>query len=299
MIRLLKIGAVALCFGYVAATLARNLDEFRALEFGFRPGPLVAGFPLALAYLVGRALVWHRIAARLIGPTGLRTDVLSWLGSLVGKYLPGKLFLLVGRVTLYRSRGAPAGRVGVAFAVEASCGTLASLSVFAASRLGGSTPLPGGWAAALATLAAALVVATHPAVFTPLARLALRAAGHPIETIALRWRDVWGWTFAMACNWMLLGAGFTLLLRSLTPVAADFTLTASGAFAIAGVAGALAVFAPSGIGVREGVLTLVLSGPLGPGVAAAAAILARLWLTLAEAMVSGAALWVVRAEHVE
>jgi uncharacterized membrane protein YbhN (UPF0104 family) len=97
----------------------------------------------------------------------------------------------------------------------------------------------------------------------------------------------------------VLGAGFTLLLRSLIPVTADFTLTATGAFAVAGVAGSLAVFAPSGIGVREGVLTLVLSGPLGPGVAAGAAILARLWMTLAEALVSGAALWVVRSEHVE
>jgi len=190
--RLLKFGAVALCFGFVGVTLARNLDDFRALEFGFRPGPLLAGFPLALAYLMGRALIWHRIAARLIGATGPRTDVLSWLGSLVGKYLPGKVFLLVGRVTLYRSRGIPAARVGLAFAVEASCGILASLAVFAASRIGGSAPLPGGWAAALALLAAALVVASHPAVFTPLARLALRAAGHHLETIDLRWRDIWG-----------------------------------------------------------------------------------------------------------
>ncbi len=164
MVRLAKIAAVGLCFAYVVAALVRNLDELRELDVTWHPLPALLSFPLALAYLGGRAWVWHRISARLIGPFGLRTDALSWLASLVGKYLPGKVFLLLGRVTLYRDRGAPAAQVTLAFTAEAACDALSALVVFGLWVAVGDPDMPVGLQGAVAGLFVGLVVATHPAV---------------------------------------------------------------------------------------------------------------------------------------
>ena len=74
----------------------------------------------------------------------------------------------------------------------------------------------------------------------------------------------------------------------------ELYLYLTGAFSVAGVIGVLAVFAPSGIGcVREGVMAFVLTGVLPAGVAALGALLARLWITVAEALCSGVALLLV------
>jgi uncharacterized membrane protein YbhN (UPF0104 family) len=48
------------------------------------------------------------------------------------------------------------------------------------------------------------------------------------------------------------------------------------------LAGFLALFAPGGIGVREGLFILMLQGPLGLGAATALALASRLLLTITE-----------------
>ena len=93
---------------YIGLTIARNSESLRQTEFDLRPLPLLISFPLAIAYLFGRAFIWHLIVRRIIGPHPLSIDLLSWLSSLAGKYLPGKVFLLLGRIYVYRDRGASA-----------------------------------------------------------------------------------------------------------------------------------------------------------------------------------------------
>lgn len=94
--------------------------------------------------------------------------------------------------------------------------------------------------------------------------------------------DVMVWTFFMVLTWLVQGAGCWLLAASLTDVPLSLMPYLTGAFAVAGMAGIYAVFAPSGIGVREGVLVLTLAPLLGAGPAAALALLARVWITVAE-----------------
>jgi uncharacterized membrane protein YbhN (UPF0104 family) len=61
---------------------------------------------------------------------------------------------------------------------------------------------------------------------------------------------------------------------------------ATGAFALAYTAGLLALFAPGGILVREGVLVALLSPSLGAGPALAIGLGSRLILTLVELVVA-------------
>jgi uncharacterized membrane protein YbhN (UPF0104 family) len=70
---------------------------------------------------------------------------------------------------------------------------------------------------------------------------------------------------------------------------AAFLATAS-AFAAAYVLGYVMVFAPAGLGVREGFLIALLSPQLGAGPAGAVAVIARLWTTVVE-IVPAAAFW--------
>jgi uncharacterized membrane protein YbhN (UPF0104 family) len=56
----------------------------------------------------------------------------------------------------------------------------------------------------------------------------------------------------------------------------------TGALALASTLGVLAVFAPGGLGVREGVLVYLLSHIMPEGVSVVLSILTRLWMTVIE-----------------
>jgi hypothetical protein len=87
---------------------------------------------------------------------------------------------------------------------------------------------------------------------------------------------------ANAVAWMGYGVALWLLARGLLPHAGLGLLPATAVFTASYLAGFLALFAPGGIGVREGVFILMLQGSIGIGAATALAIASRLLLTVTE-----------------
>jgi hypothetical protein len=91
--------------------------------------------------------------------------------------------------------------------------------------------------------------------------------------------------FGIAANtiaWLGYGVALWLLARGLLPSAGLGLLPAIAVFTASYLAGFLALFAPGGIGVREGVFILMLQGPIGIGAATALAVASRLLLTVTE-----------------
>jgi uncharacterized membrane protein YbhN (UPF0104 family) len=104
----------------------------------------------------------------------------------------------------------------------------------------------------------------------------------PGRSLVLRWLALY------TVNWIVYALAFWVFVLSFGRGGA--MLEVAPAFAAAYVAGYLMIFAPAGVGVREGFLTVFLSPVFGHGSAAALAVLARLWTTSLE-VVPAAGLW--------
>ena len=89
--------------------------------------------------------------------------------------------------------------------------------------------------------------------------------------------------------WVLLGTAFFLFIKSFYPVVPSQLLVATGTYAVAWSIGFLSVITPSGLGVREGILSLLLTSVLPPATATLVALLSRLWTLSAELTVTGMA----------
>ena len=94
--------------------------------------------------------------------------------------------------------------------------------------------------------------------------------------------------------WLLLGGSFWLCARGLVGVPVRDLSLYTGAFAIAWLAGLLAVYAPGGLGVRETVLVALLSGRVGAADALVVAAASRLILILVDVVLAGVATATVR-----
>ena len=88
--------------------------------------------------------------------------------------------------------------------------------------------------------------------------------------------------------WSLLGAHLGLLMVGQVSLDVSGFVQIVGTFALASVAGLFAVVAPSGLGVREGVIVAGLSPFVGTGPALALALTSRLMLTIADVVAAGA-----------
>ena len=89
--------------------------------------------------------------------------------------------------------------------------------------------------------------------------------------------------------WGLLGITFFLFIKSLYPVEVSQLIVVIGIYAVAWSIGFLSLVTPSGLGVREGILSLLLTTVLPPATATLVALLSRLWTLSAELLVTGTA----------
>lgn len=203
------------------------------------------------------------------------------LGQL-GKYLPGSVWAMAVQADLARPTGASrfsAVTAGVvAIAVNGVVGL--TLGFALVPSLMGFT-----WqAAGLAALAIVAALALSPPILTRVVNVGLRLLGRPPLEHATSWRGVLeasGWSLASCscyglCVWVLavsVGAG---------PLNA-LPLSVAGT-ALAMTAGVLVFVAPSGLGVREGIIVASLAPVLDRPDALAVAIVARLLFTIADAV---------------
>jgi uncharacterized membrane protein YbhN (UPF0104 family) len=206
---------------------------------------------------VGR-FEWHRLA-RIMARTQ------------AAKYVPGNVAQHALRATLAARAGIPVAAFAGTVTQETILAILASLFVgvvaaaLSTGLAGGAAQVDLGTASALvvggALLAAAVGYAAH--------LLGGRTSGwlrHAFDWAAryLRVRDPrpLAMAFVAYCaNFVLIGAGLAVLAASLGLSQQIGPAEATAVFALSWILGFLAPGAPAGLGVREGIMLALLSGP--------------------------------------
>jgi len=235
---------------------------------------------LLLAYLYFAGL-WGLMVHEIGGyEVGFVPSLRVFFTANLGRYLPGKVWQIAGLAYLAKGEGVPAptatGAAILGQALSLAGATLVGSVVLLGSGRGPS--LGGGWA--VAVLLVLLLSVTFPGILKALLPLWFRLARQevpggfrPDPAFGVRWLGLYaiGWAVQGLAFWILVrGLGFNLTLLEGVP-----------AYPAAYVAGYVALFAPAGAGVREGMLVVFLGPILGTG-AAVVALLARLWTTVVE-----------------
>ena len=221
---------------------------------------LAGSFVLAAVGTAAGALIWLVILDGLGVKPRLRWAGLFFQAQL-GKYIPGSIWQYAGRAAVARTNGIPVGPVGVSLAVEFAAAAVAAGSMAAF--------LLGWWGALILAAVAVLLAAGGRTTRTRLpAYVTIRA------------------TLLYLPAWLLLGASFWLCARGLVAVPASDLALYMGTFAVAWLAGLLAIYAPGGLGVREAVLVALLHGRIGAADALVVAAASRLMLVLADVLLA-------------
>ena len=284
----LQIGLTVVVTWFIFDRVGIDLDQLGALNTGeWRPRPalfLSSCLVLVVGYLWSASL-WGRLVRDLGGPRlPVRTSVRVFMVANLGRYVPGKIWQIAGLAYLAKREGVQASVAtgaailgqGIALLGAALVGIGALLGVNELWRPIGRMGVIAGVGAALAIIAAVVI----PPVFRRIVAFWFRLTRTDPPDDGLSGNAGLRWLVLYVVNWGIYATAFWLLYLSFGEWR---TFAQVGpAFAAAYVAGYIAVFAPAGAGIREGVLVVLLQPIMAREAALVLAVIARLWTTAVE-----------------
>lgn len=232
---------------------------------------------LYLVYIIGGygwILVMRMVGAKIDLKKGLSIFLLS----LWGRYLPGGVWTVLGRVFLCRLEGIPDSRSGMSVILEQAYPIVSAGIVFAASLLFWNDA--GSVTKVLPVLISVplFIIFLHPKPFLKIANPILSRMGKAPIDIPLSFNNMLFLTGYYSLYWLVTGTAFYFFICSFYPLDIYYIPILSGIYAISFVAGYVTFLTPAGLGVREGALTVLLSFFIPTPIAIGVALLSRLWL---------------------
>jgi uncharacterized membrane protein YbhN (UPF0104 family) len=251
------------------------------------PLTLAAALLVLAAYYCLFVVGWQWILAAFGIRVPYRLALQAEMASMLAKYVPGGVWTPLARIMWLRRAGKveSTSLVLSSILLEAGLSAVAGILVFTAGLVAVEAvdaPLVPLFAFGVVT-----AVLLHPRVFTALARALFRRFDAP-EPPRLPYRALLGLLGYYAFTWLVGGAALYLLLRSLDADPGLETIPyLGGAAAVGAIVAVLAVFAPSGLGVREASMYGLMVVVVPAAAALGATILNRFAITLVEAALLG------------
>lgn len=277
---------------FVWRTLRTEIARAGSLNLTFQVRPAwvtLAGAAILATYgLLIRA--WTLVLAGWAQRLPLARAASIWCISNLGRYLPGKVWTVAGLAVLARRSGVSGWAAAASAVVMQFLAVATGAAVFLAfvpteSFAPTVSPALVG-AAGMAGAVAAVVLATSPLLQKVARVIRPDVTLQPLAPSAATFGAA-----ATAAAWLGYGLALWLLARGVVPDADLSIPMAVGAFAGAYIVGLVFIFAPGGVGVREGVLVTLLTPSVGGGAAVVLAVASRLLMTVTEIVAALGAWW--------
>jgi uncharacterized membrane protein YbhN (UPF0104 family) len=275
-------------------------QELMTQQFQLHPwllGCALLGFMLQeLSY----GLIWRSVLANLGYRLDLRTCLRIYLSAEFVRYIPGNVLHVLTRVLWVAKYGVPRPTAFASMVIELITKMVAGALVFALSlifwsNIGAVGQLVDGQQVFILLGIVGVVtmlVCLHPRILNGALSQALRWLKRDPIKLEMGYRAILQVVLAWCVSWIVAGSAFFLLLWALWPATPLALLPICiGIYALAWDVGFASFITPSGLGVREVVISAIfaLAFPIPVGLAGVVAILARLVSTVAELLCVGVA----------
>lgn len=263
---------------FFAFYLVRHKDLH--LNFSTLPAnALIISFVLLWAGFIASALSWRNALAAHGIKIPVKKAIHSHGSSVLGKYIPGKIWVILGRAFPVAGSGSELQRVTLASLKEQLIYIFLGLLISFVPVL---IVYPYGMITVILLVSLLLlglllfVPAVHNAGRKILKRMFKKEPDLPLISM----KQALGISVYVLFYWSLWTAGFWFFLKAF---ATDAMWIQAFAFPLSVCYGVMAIIFPGGLGVREGIMTgfLVLTG-MSPEKAAAISLLNRLWFITGE-----------------
>ncbi|WP_456845055.1 lysylphosphatidylglycerol synthase domain-containing protein [Cellulomonas sp. P5_C6] len=292
-----RLAFVVVALGAATVAVVHQWSDVEQALTSIPVGLVVGALALAVVYLLLTMLSWRAVLTDLGSAVPLRPAFTIFFVSQLGKYVPGGIWNIVAATELGADQQIPRRRSLSAMVVTVLVSIVSGLAVaLPALVIAGGAGIDVRWAWVAIPVA---LVALAPPVLNRILALAMRVARrepleHPLTvrgTVAAT-----GWSVA---GWLVVGLQVWLLGRAVGMTSGVETyLLSTGAYALAWIVGFVVVFVPAGLGARELVLGLLLSGHVDQHAILVVVLVSRVVQTAADLLLGGSGLLAARRRRV-
>jgi uncharacterized membrane protein YbhN (UPF0104 family) len=258
-----------------------NWADLAAAFTSMNPWWLVGALVAVCAGLISSMLSWLALWPAFGAKLGIMAGARVYFISQLGKYLPGSVWTIAAQAQMSRDIGVKR-TASVGISLIALLNSVATGLAFGLAILPLANPGLVGrywWLIPIGLLLLSLLM---PPVVKIGLKLGLGVLRQPTLAPMYSWRVVLRSCIAQVCNWIFSGIQLWLVLVALGQDPVRLFLPSIAAFALACALGILLIPFPAGVGVREVVISIALTGLVAPEIAVLAAVVSRALFAVAD-----------------
>ncbi len=274
--------------------LIKNLGTLSAENIQPNPWLILLSLTMLPLHFTLSGLGWGLLLYFLGSPIGAYQAVRISALSLLGRYIPGKIWVILAKVYLAGRLGVSRGLALTASGYDFLFFNLGALSLLCLIMIANPSQSPWGRSVFLVLLPAIGLVILFPNLITIAVNIALKLIKRQPLSAQIGRSAALATLVFYTFAWTVTISSFSLFVKAFFPHVPIIPLSAS--LITANLIGFAFFFAPAGLGVREGVMAFVLkSSGLPAGEAVLIALLCRVWSTAGEILVVGP-LWLYKGK---
>lgn len=285
-IRVLKIVLQAIVIGAIFFLMGKilysNWHNISLNNIQINKLSLVISFFVLIIYFFLYANGWLLILRYLKVDLEFNAALKIFFYSQPGKYLPGKIWSFLGQAYFAEKYGVSKIKIFYSNLLMTLLSMLAGLAIFIVASIFEKDFKINDYFYLLLPLVMTLLFFLHPKIFKYLITTVLKFFNKTTPNIDLTFQQMVSVFIYVMLMWFVIGVGFHFLVNSFTILSYTKMPILVGSLSIAGSIGIISFITPGGIGVREGILVLLLSNILTMPMAVLASLSCRVWLITGE-----------------
>jgi uncharacterized membrane protein YbhN (UPF0104 family) len=279
--RILTAAVIVIIFAFLIRNLVTNWSKIPFESLHANVLLIILSFCALIMNFLCYGKSWQQIMRALGAPITFSQSIWMIATTQIGKYLPGKVWYMVGRVYIGRQARLDGKKLALSMVLEACLLHVTGGIIFLISTLiSGNYNI--GWVIISIILISMALIILHPKILGRVANFFLRILKKPQIESTLTYPQIIKISVYFFGLWIGQVIGFYLLVTAIYQIPLYYVPTLAAVYTLAWISGSVAVFAPAGLGVREGVMTLMLSPILPMPLAIAISFITRVWVSIFE-----------------
>ena len=285
----LQITVIGLIFAFLLRNLYSSWNQISTYNWSLDYSAFAIACSLMLLASSFYAYLWKLIVVRLGNPLSYRKSFRIFFLSQLGRYIPGKVWGILGLVYLSGREGITQAVSGASIVLQLILQVVSGVMLFILTLpFWREIPTLSGLYPALVFLPLGLLL-LHPTFLGRGFNFALRLVGQKPVDLNWGYGYLLGQLLLWGSFWVIRGLSSYHLIKAISNSPPPFPVV-TGIFAIAWVAGFVSLLTPSGLGVMEGTLALLLGFYFPLYMATVIALLTRLLRTAGD-LICAAIAW--------
>jgi uncharacterized membrane protein YbhN (UPF0104 family) len=282
LITLIKAVFIGAVFFFIAKVFYDNQEAIKDYPWHLDTSYLVLSLILLTVAFLLNVIGWHLILLVLGSRLHFLETARIWSLSHLSRYVPGYVWQFATRVVFLNEKGVSKKRGMLSLHLEAASMVLSAVIVTLISILFSTNKLEGANLSIVIFAIAGCAILIHPKVLEVLLNTFFTILKKDKVKVSYSFNKMLLIVLHYVTVWVLFTAAFFFLIKSLYDVNISIIFNLAFSFTASWVMGFLTIFAPGGIGVREGFLIVFLRRTLPAFLTPVVSVITRLWTITGE-----------------